>query len=120
MSDRGEVPFRITPVVLQVLLSLSGGDAHAYGIMKDVEARTGGRVTLGPGSLHFTLTRLEEAGLIEDSPGPTHADPKDARRRYFRISVPGRRVLGSELAVWADAVELARTRDLLPDGRSGK
>lgn len=115
MSNHEEPPFRVTPVVLHVLLSLAGGDAHAYGIMKDIEARTGGRMSVGPGSLHYTLTRLHEAGLIEESDGAEQGD--DARRKYFRITEAGRPVLEAELSVWADVVELARERALIP-GRS--
>jgi DNA-binding PadR family transcriptional regulator len=115
MSDDDEHPIRVTPVVLHVLLTLAGGDAHAYGIMKDIEGRTGGRVSVGPGSLHYTLTRLQEAGLIEDAGPPAAVD--DARRKYFRLAAEGRRVLERELSVWADFVELARERDLIPAPR---
>ena len=113
MEDPNKAQVRVTPVVLQVLLSLSGGDAHAYGIMKDIEARTGSRMSVGPGSLHYTITRLLEAGLVEAHDGGTEA--ADSRRKYFGITARGRQVLEAELRVWADTIELARSRDLLPD-----
>jgi DNA-binding PadR family transcriptional regulator len=116
MSSSGN-PVRVTPVVLHVLLSLAAGDAHAYGIMKDVEERTAGRVSVGPGSLHYTLTRLTEAGLIEEAEGSPAGEPADPRRRYFHITGEGRRVLVAELSVWADVVEVAKAHDLLPGGR---
>lgn len=117
MGDSGDGTVRVTPVVLHVLLSLAGQDAHAYGIMKTVEERTAGRVSVGPGSLHYTLTRLQEAALIEESDEAPPGEPHHARRRYFRITPQGRRVLKAELAVWADVVAIARESDLIPGGR---
>ncbi|MEJ2205441.1 MAG: helix-turn-helix transcriptional regulator [Gemmatimonadota bacterium] len=117
MDDSGQSGVRVTPVVLHVLLSLAGGDAHAYGIMKDVQSRTGGRVSAGPGSLHYTLTRLQEAGFIEEAAGSPGVE-SDARRKYFHITASGRRVLEAELSLWADVIEIARARDLIPGGGS--
>lgn len=116
MGDPREGPVRVTPVVLHVLLSLAGGDAHAYGMMKEIQERSDGRLSVGPGSLHYTLTRLHGAGLIEESEGPPHGEPDDARRKYFHITEDGRRVLEAELSVWADVVEIARQRRLIPGG----
>ena len=113
MSDSAEGSIRITPLVLHVLLSLSSGDAHAYGIMKDIETRTGGRVSAGPGSLHYTLSRLEESGHIE-AVTPDAEETEDTRRKYFAITRVGRRSLKDELAIWADTIDLARERDLIP------
>lgn len=110
-----DTSLRVTPALLQVLLSLSGDEAHAYGIMKDIEERTAGRVSIGPGSLHYTLSRLQEAGLIKEQ--EPRAESTDGRRKYFAITPAGRLLLKTELAVWADTIELARARNLLPGGR---
>ncbi|NIP81493.1 MAG: PadR family transcriptional regulator, partial [Gemmatimonadetes bacterium] len=77
--------------VLQILLTLAGGPRHGYGIMREVEERTGGRVRLGPGTLYGAVKRLRERGLIdevEDSEAPD--EPADDRRRYYRLTSLGR------------------------------
>jgi DNA-binding PadR family transcriptional regulator len=46
-----------------ILSSLAGGDKHGYALIKDFEGFTG--LTLGPGTLHGALTRLEKRGLVQ-------------------------------------------------------
>ncbi|HEY3742917.1 MAG TPA: helix-turn-helix transcriptional regulator, partial [Bryobacteraceae bacterium] len=71
-----------------ILLSLSEGPRHGYGIMKDVELESGGGVGLEIGSLYRLLSRLLEEGLIEDADSSS-----DERRRYYRITRTGKRAL---------------------------
>lgn len=71
------------PAVL-VLTSLAGGAKHGYAITRDVADKVG--VTLGPGTLYGVLARLESDGLIE-------ALPAEARRRPYRLTAEGQRVL---------------------------
>lgn len=106
-------PFKITPAVFHVLLSVADGKAHGYGVMSEVEERTRGRVKIGPGSLYFTLDRLADAGLIEGAESPADAD--DERRRYYRLTPYGRSVLVSELEMMAAIVESACAKRLLAD-----
>ncbi len=113
--DRARAPFRMTPVVFHVLLSVADGDAHAYGIMKEVEVRTGGSVSVGPGSMHFTLNKLLDADMIADAPRRSGAD-HDSRRKYYRITPYGRDVLAAELRSLAQIVEVAREKKLIPGG----
>ncbi len=117
MPDRPKAPFRMTPVVFHVLLSLADGEAHAYRVMKEVAARSDGAVKIGPGSLHFTLSKLLGANMIVESAERPDADSDDARRKYFRLTEFGRAVLGSEVAKLADIVELARAKNLVAEGR---
>jgi DNA-binding PadR family transcriptional regulator len=77
--------------------------------MKDVERDTGGEVTLEIGSLYRLLARLVSEGLID------HVDGADERRRYYRITTAGRRLLKSEAARLANVVILVRARKLLPE-----
>ena len=79
-----------------ILLSLAGEDQHGYGIMQEVLARTGGKVRLWPATLYGSLKRLIEAGLIEESGERPAAEFDDARRRYYRLTRLGRRVLDAE------------------------
>jgi DNA-binding PadR family transcriptional regulator len=71
-----------------VLISLAGGAKHGYALIKDIEDVSG--VHLGPGSLYGCLTKLEEAGLVE-------ALPSDDRRRPYRLTGAGLRVLRERL-----------------------
>lgn len=107
-------PFKVTPLVFQVLFSLSEGDAHAYGIMKDIASRTRERLDVAPGSLHFTLSKLLDAKLIQESTGPAAAADADARRKYYRLTSAGRSLLRDEVAALTEIVDLARARRLAP------
>ena len=102
----------MTPAVLHILLSLSAEDRHGLGIAADVLAFTGGRLSLGPGTLYGTLNRLLEAGLVEDlgSPGVDEGDP---RRRYYRLTPKGRKALELETADMASILGVARRRRVL-------
>jgi DNA-binding PadR family transcriptional regulator len=99
----------------QILLSLAGEDLHGYGIMRQVEAQTGGRIRLGPGTLYSSLQTLLEEGLIEEIKreidGPD--DPVDARRRgHYRLTTGGRKLARSEADRLADLLRVARARKI--------
>jgi DNA-binding PadR family transcriptional regulator len=79
-----------------ILLSLAGADQHGYGIMQEVLERTGGKVRLWPATLYGSIKRLIEAGLIEESAERPAREFDDARRRYYRLTRLGRRVLNAE------------------------
>jgi len=83
---------------LHILLSLVDGEQHGYGIMQDVLERTGGKVRLWPATLYGSLKRLIEGGLIVESASRPAAEFDDARRRYYRLTPLGRRVLDLESA----------------------
>ena len=97
------------PPDFHILLALAAGPLHGYRIMKDVERDTGGEVMLEVGSLYRLLARLVSEGLID------HVDGADERRRYYRITTAGRRVLKSEAARLANVLTLVRARKLLPE-----
>ena len=78
-----------------VLLSLADAEQHGYGIMQEVLDRSAGKIRLWPATLYGTLKRLMDAELIEESvrrPSPLD----DPRRRYYRLTALGRRVLAAE------------------------
>jgi DNA-binding PadR family transcriptional regulator len=97
------------PVDFHILLVLIEGPRHGYGLMKDVERESNGEVRLEIGSLYRLLARLLDAGLIEETEG-------DERRRFYRISRNGRRVLKAEAGRLAGLVNLARARKVLAEG----
>ncbi len=57
----------LTPAVLHILLALSVKERHGYGIMKQVQADSQGKVNMGPGTLYGSLGRMIETGLIRES-----------------------------------------------------
>jgi DNA-binding PadR family transcriptional regulator len=79
-----------------ILLSLAGGEQHGYGIMREVLQRTTGKVRLWPATLYGSIKRLIEAELIEESDERPAPELDDARRRYYRLTALGKRVLDAE------------------------
>lgn len=79
-----------------ILLSLVGTEQHGYGIMQEVLERTNGTVHIWPATLYGSLQRLIAEGLIEESDERPAAELDDARRRYYRLTVLGRKVLELE------------------------
>jgi DNA-binding PadR family transcriptional regulator len=90
-----------------VLVMLARGDRHGYGIMQDVEAHTEGAVRLEAGSLYRTIRRLVDDALIVESARRPASDADDERRRYYRLTPFGRRVLTVEVARLRDLIRLA-------------
>jgi DNA-binding PadR family transcriptional regulator len=79
-----------------IMLSLASGGQHGYGIMQEVLNRTTGKVRLWPATLYGSIKRLIEAELIEESDERPAPELDDARRRYYRLTPLGRRVLDAE------------------------
>lgn len=95
-----------------ILLSLSGQEQHGYGIMNEVLERSGGKIRLWPATLYGTLKRLIDAELIEESDERPAAEFDDARRRYYRLTKLGRRVLDAESERLEELVGILRKRRL--------
>jgi DNA-binding PadR family transcriptional regulator len=98
----------LTPAVFHILLALSSGERHGYGIMKQVEIDSLGKVSMGAGTLYGSLKRMLDAGLVEES--GKHVDPEmdDARRIYYRNTGAGERALTDELERLEHLVTRAR------------
>jgi DNA-binding PadR family transcriptional regulator len=95
-----------------IMLSLAGGEQHGYGIMHEVLQRTMGKVRLWPATLYGSIKRLIEAELIEESDERPAPELDDARRRYYRLTALGRRVLDAEcerLQELVRAIQMNRT-----------
>ena len=98
----------LTPAVFHILLSLSEGEKHGYGIIVDVRERTAGELRLGTGTLYTAIRRLLEQKLIEE------AASGDERRRSYRMLPLGREVAEAEAARLQRLVGFARDKDLIP------
>ena len=96
-----------------ILLMLGRGERHGYGIMQDVLAHTEGRTELEAGSLYRTIRRLADERLLEESARRPAAESNDERRRYYRLTPFGRRVVAAEAARLRDLVRLAESVRLL-------
>lgn len=112
----GHLP--LTPATLNILLALSEGERHGYGIMSEVSLRTGGSVRLGPGTLYTSLKRMLAAGIVEDSDERPDPALDDTRRRYYRLSGFGERVLAAEIDRLERTVREARSRGVSPGSES--
>jgi DNA-binding PadR family transcriptional regulator len=86
---------------LLVLASLAEGDKHGYAIIQDIAAQL--KVTLGPGTLYAVIGRLEGQGLIEGL-------PMQGRRRPYRLTTAGARVLGEQAARMRELARLSLSR----------
>ena len=102
----------LTHLALQILLALASRPLHGYGIIKDIEDRSGGRTSLRSGTLYTAIQRLRDDGLLETCPrsGTRSSDP---RRKYFRMTDLGRRVATLELERLDRVVASGRQRALL-------
>lgn len=83
----------LKPVDLELLLALADGDLHGYGLVQAIAARTDDLVVLDPGNLYRVIKRLLADGLIAESDRNT----ADEKRKYYRLTPLGGRVLASEL-----------------------
>jgi DNA-binding PadR family transcriptional regulator len=93
-----------------ILLALSDEDRHGYGIMRQVEEQSGGRMRLGPGTLYSSVQTLLEENLIEEVDPPGDDDsPNSERRRYYRLTSSGRKLARAEADRLADLLRLARS-----------
>ena len=104
----------LTPAVLHILLSLADerNGKHGYAVAREVEESTDGQIRMGPGTLYGSIQRMLDASLIEERRG--RAAEEDERRRYYKLTLLGRRVLSMELERLAAIVALARRKMLLP------
>jgi len=91
----------LKPVEFLVLVVLADRPLHGYGIVQEVDARTGGRVRLRPGDVYRVIYRLGERGLLQES-GRRAADDGNERRTYYRITAVGRRVVTAEAEMLTD------------------
>jgi len=85
----------LAPAALHILLALAAEDRHGYGIMLEARRQSQGHYKMGPGTLYDNLERLMHRGLVADA--PRRSSKEDPRRRYYRLTEFGRRVLSADL-----------------------
>jgi DNA-binding PadR family transcriptional regulator len=115
-SPRDLLP--LTPPVFHILLALAEEERHGYGIMQDVARQTNDALQLGPGTLYGCLKRMLAAGMVEESDARPDPALDDERRRYYRMTPLGQRVVRAEAQRLAGAVMAAKARRLLDRSKS--
>jgi DNA-binding PadR family transcriptional regulator len=102
----------LTPAVLHILLALSTEERHGYGIMKQVERESHGKVKMGPGTLYGSIERMMAAGLIRESDKRPDPALDDERRIYYALTGAGRKALEAELDRYREVVAVASEKKL--------
>jgi DNA-binding PadR family transcriptional regulator len=103
----------LTPAAFSIMLALASGEKHGYAMMQEISDISAGALRIGPGTLYYTLKRLLVAKVIQESgerPDPTL---DDERRRYYRLTALGQRVVRAEAARLARLVNEAEAKGLL-------
>lgn len=108
----------LTPAAFHILLTLADGEKHGYAIMQEVAVLSGGQIRLGPGTLYGTIKRLLADGWIEECDERPDPALDDERRRYYRLSALGSRVVRAEAERLSRLVEAARNKHLIPKSHS--
>lgn len=101
----------LSAATFHVLVALAGEELHGYAILKEVAERTGGEVELSTGTLYGIVRRALEDGWIAES--GRRSPLEDARRRTYRLTDLGRRVVVAEAERLERLVAMARERSLL-------
>lgn len=107
----------LSPTDFHVLLVLAGGDLYGYAILKSVEEESGGVVSPEIGSLYRVLGRLMSSGMVAEvaSSEDEETSHRGRPRRYYGLTDAGREALEADARRLEAALEIARTRTLLPE-----
>ncbi len=116
MSKKSPESLRpLTPAVLHILLVLADGERHGYGIMQEISQKTDGTVRMGPGTLYGSIKRMLADGLIKESAERPDPALDDERRRYYRLTDFGQRVMRAEARRLVQVVRVAQMKHVLAD-----
>ncbi len=106
----------LTPRTFHILLALMDGPEHGYAIMKEVDARSDGRVRIGPGTLYEAINRLVALELLQEVAGDAAAHSDRRKRRFYKLTPLGREVMRLEAERMAALVGYAESRNLITQG----
>lgn len=90
---------------LLILSLIEARPRHGYDLCKLIESRSRGQITFHIDSLYPLLYRLEERGWIS---GTWLEKAGERRRRYYKLTAEGRRVLAQQRQTWASFVDGVR------------
>ena len=113
-DPRSHLP--VAPAAFEVLVSLSAGPQHGYGLIQEIRERSGGVIDLATSSLYSIVRRLEDAGLVSEAEegSPSSGPP----RRNYRITRLGLKVAQLEAERLQRVARTARRLLLDPESRA--
>jgi DNA-binding PadR family transcriptional regulator len=103
----------LRPIELLVLAMLADGERHGYAIRQAILEHTQGSIELEAGNLYRHIRRLDADALIEESGRRPAREQDDERRRYYRLTALGRRVLAAELLRLRELVRFGEERRVI-------
>jgi len=98
----------LSPATFYILLALADEDRHGYGIMQEVSRQSEDKYKLGPGTFYDNLEKLIDHGMVKEVARKSAND--DPRRRYYRMTGFGRKLLLAEVSRLEVAVRKAKVR----------
>jgi len=110
MRVRRDADAGLKPRLYFILLALAAGERHGQAIARDVDALSDGQVRLWPATLYGSLDDLHDTGWIAEVDDPDERPQESEKRRIFRLTSAGRRVLQTETERLATLVRVARAR----------
>ena len=96
----------LTEALFYILLTVRKPN-HGYGIIQEVEQITGGRVTLGAGTLYGAIQSMEKKGWIEIY----SEDTSSRKKKQYLITQTGREVFRKERHRLEELLDNARRMD---------
>ena len=109
----------LTSAQFHILLTLMEGRRHGYGIMREIERRTGGALELGPGTLYRSIKQLLSRGLIvEVGSGADGLPDAGSQRRSYAVTSEGKACTIEEAHRLQALVRWAEDAMVLEGGRS--
>jgi len=107
MKRESRTAAKLTSKSFHIMVALAASPLHGYAIKQEVESRTAGSVRLWPATLYGLLAELSEHGLIRETDSPGGADD-DPRRRYYELTIMGRKTLRAEAERLESLAKIAR------------
>jgi DNA-binding PadR family transcriptional regulator len=103
----------LSPAAFSILLALKDGEKHGYAILREVSEQSDGALKLLPGTLYNLLKRMLEDGWIEELAERPDPALDDERRRYYRLTGVGEKIVSLEAERLARLVRAARKHGVL-------
>lgn len=113
-----EKSITLTPTIFHILVVLSGGERHGYAILREVEEIAGDKAKLGPTTLYRSIRTMLDGKLIEELDERPDPESDDERRRYYRLTDFGTKVLSDEVKRLESLLKAAREKSVLIGNRS--
>ena len=102
MSDISTKSLQKGSAEFLVLSILDGPDRHGYELAQIIDSRSNGKLSFKAATLYPLLYKLERQGWVA---GRWVEKPNERRRRFYRLTPAGRKVLGARRRVWKEFVD---------------